>query len=641
MINCYVLLILNFVINTGTIKSSGKYAVSKDSLQNKFQTLVKSNPSPGTIDQINDIAYKLHPIDFIRAFQYSRKAFEISKLIKYTRGEAEALHIIGISFTYGDNYYFALNYQEKAIQLAKKTNFKELLVRAYNAKGVCQSRLNNFKEALKEFNNALLVSKSLPDHYYEGAIIHNVGSLYEKQKKLDAAISFYDQSIKINLKDSNQLWLQQNYFEKSSAFKQKGNFEEASKYAQLSLQKAREIQNPAALVNSFNQVASLFLNFDELDSARYYLNKALYISTQNELYKRKLETLKNISTLHFKDKEYIAAYYTEQNYNKLYDSIYNVNRYRELIEFKTYFDTDLKDRENNELKKRNMSYELTIQNKNYLIFFVVAASLVGLFLTYLLYKSNLNKKRTNDVLANQNLEINKQKQELEELNKMKNKFFSILSHDLRSPLLSLKGIINLFREGQLNEVEMKFLMNELDRNFENTSSLVDNLLTWARGQMSGETITKGKINLSQIFGENINLMKTQYRKKNITYFNHLGSHAVAFADLEMIKMVARNLLSNASKFTPNNGKIEIDSRRSITEIVVKVSDNGIGMTANQINEMWQHKFYTTMGLNNEKGSGLGVMLCKEFIEKNDGKLWVESEPGKGTSFFFSLPLAMD
>lgn len=295
--------------------------------------------------------------------------------------------------------------------------------------------------------------------------------------------------------------------------------------------------------------------------------------------------------------------------------------------------------ENQILNRENLTKELSIENRNFFIFTVLLFSFVALLLSYMLYKSTQKAKLNNSTLHQQNKEIANQKKELEDLNHLKIKFFSIISHDIRSPLLSLKGVLNLFDAQLLNDKkETEEFFSELRAEFSTTSYLLDNLLVWAKKQMYEESIEKIGFPLNQVIEENFNLQKNIISKRGITIFNLLTDDILVFADKEMINMVVRNLINNALKFTPDGGEVSVFYKIENKFIEVGIRDNGIGISENQIERIFDNSFYTTNGLHDEKGNGLGLMLCKEFIEKSQGNLWIKSKVGVGSTFFFTLPL---
>ncbi len=233
--------------------------------------------------------------------------------------------------------------------------------------------------------------------------------------------------------------------------------------------------------------------------------------------------------------------------------------------------------------------------------------------------------------------VEKRTEELSRANLVKDKMFSIISHDLRSPLHSLKGILDLTGSG-ISPEELQNLLPSVKQNLNNSLQLMDNLLSWASTQMKGLHATPEKINLFPLVEENLNLYRNIAKTKNIKLVNHIDFKAEVTADLNMAKLIVRNLISNAIKYTPDGGTVEITMEVNGKETVVSVLDSGVGM--NQ--DFMQHLFEidsnrTKPGTRNEKGTGIGLLLCKEFVEKNGGRLWAESEAGKGSTFKFTIP----
>ena len=625
------------VNSDSSVKDKGR--IEKDSLLKVYEQIQNKPNKNKLVDEINNIAYKIYPSDYLKSFEIARKALILSQKSNYQKGKAEALHILGISFNYSENYVIANQYQDQSIKIAGVIDDKELLARAYNAKGLAQYRLNNFERSQQFYNSALYnIRKIKVKHQFEGAILHNIASLLDKEGKSEQAILMYNEAIEINKSNKNKLWLGQNYYEKAIALKNLLKYNEAVELSKMAFQISKEIDDVRLMVNNLNFIANIHINFDEFKKAEELLNTAAKLSVANKLTKTRLQIIKSQSRLAEKQQKFKQAFEFQKSYNLLYDSVYNADRFKQLDEFRSYFEAEQKQKENTYLLKSNLSQEIKIQNKNYFIFLIFLLLSLSIYLTYLIYKNGRKIVRSNQGLVKQYEEINLQKQKLEELNQLKNKFFSIISHDLRSPLLSLKGMFIFFENSEFDESELRIFMRELENNFKNTSNLVDNLLIWAKSQMQGESLEKKRIDICKITDENISLLKIQHKCKNLKFSNHLES-CFAYADEETMNVVIRNLLNNACKFTPDGGEITIRSKKDELKLIVCIKDTGVGMTEEQIKQVANHQFYTTRGTKSEKGTGLGLMLCDEFIKKNNGEFCIESEKGKGSSFYFSLPLS--
>ena len=235
------------------------------------------------------------------------------------------------------------------------------------------------------------------------------------------------------------------------------------------------------------------------------------------------------------------------------------------------------------------------------------------------------------------------KNELTKLVQTKDKFFSIIAHDLRSPFNSIMALTGMLSEdNQMRENERKEIVNHITKSSKAAKNLLDNLFTWARSQSGQVEYSPQKIGLKTIVEDVFQLAQVTAKGKGIRLINNVEIHNLVFVDLNMIQTVIRNLVFNAIKFTNNDGEITISTILSDEKGFVKVAvtDTGIGMDQTQLEKLFRLDINTsTPGTDDEKGTGLGLIICKEFISKHQGEIYVESHIGKGSSFVFSIPTA--
>ncbi len=229
-------------------------------------------------------------------------------------------------------------------------------------------------------------------------------------------------------------------------------------------------------------------------------------------------------------------------------------------------------------------------------------------------------------------------QNLMELNINKDKFFSIISHDLRGPAANIVKLSEFIQEDGLSAADYQMMANHLHKSAQNLHKLLENLLNWARLQMGRVDCKPETINLHQLAEESISQISSIAAVKNITLQNEVPASALAFADEKMCDTVLRNLLLNAIKFTHAQGTVRIHTAESNQGVELRVSDTGVGMTPEAIGRLFKlGGHFTSKGTANEPGSGLGLILCKELVEKNKGQIGVASEPNKGSTFMVTLP----
>lgn len=230
--------------------------------------------------------------------------------------------------------------------------------------------------------------------------------------------------------------------------------------------------------------------------------------------------------------------------------------------------------------------------------------------------------------------------QLRKANAMKDKFFSIIAHDLKNPFNAILGFSSLLYEAYDNfddQQRKSFIKNICDAS-DSTFKLLQNLLEWSRTQTGKIEFYPETIDVASIVNENITVLKSAAKNKKIILETNIDGSLVAFADSNMVKAIIRNLVSNAIKFTHPGGRIEVNATNSGNEVAISVSDSGIGITSDDISRLFRiDDPFRTVGTAQEEGSGLGLILCKEFVEKNNGKIWVESSAGVGSKFSFTLP----
>mgnify|MGYP000884135292 CR=1 FL=1 len=235
--------------------------------------------------------------------------------------------------------------------------------------------------------------------------------------------------------------------------------------------------------------------------------------------------------------------------------------------------------------------------------------------------------------------LKKYNDELQKLNSTKNKFFSIIAHDLRSPFSGFLGLTQLMNEDldRLSKEELRVIADNMNKAAVKLYNFLENLLEWSRSQMNTIKIDLQKNNINKIFNDIINISKESLKNKNITLNNNLNEDINLVCDYHTISTAFRNIISNAIKFTPNNGNIIVSSLEDGDFITISIADSGVGIPESQLNTIFEiDKKIVTSGTNKEKGSGLGLLLVKEFVEKNDGKINITSELNRGTKVNITL-----
>ncbi len=297
----------------------------------------------------------------------------------------------------------------------------------------------------------------------------------------------------------------------------------------------------------------------------------------------------------------------------------------------------MKDSEITALSKEKPQEDTTLRREELLHNILVDVMALTVILLFSVYSSNQRRIKINKLLIEHQQEIKKRSQVLEQLNQVKDKFLSIVSPDLRSPISSLSAILNLAEQKNITPEEFKQLTGELRKQFDHAHSFITNLLDWALLQMDTLKIQPTKVKLATVFADNLKMVEAM-QMKQMHFVNEFPSGIYGLADLNMLTLILRNLVLNAIKFSEIGGKIEVackDFDKHFFVIAVKDKDVGISEDVKKL-LFDKSSGYSSRGTANEIGIGLGLILCKEFVEKNGGKIWLESEEWKGNSFYFTI-----
>jgi two-component system, sensor histidine kinase and response regulator len=305
--------------------------------------------------------------------------------------------------------------------------------------------------------------------------------------------------------------------------------------------------------------------------------------------------------------------------------------------------------------RKNYQYQLASVNIDVYVFNQVLAILFIYYGLYLLkkeiteYQQKIVAKNKALQLKNDNINIQKneialqasllqdQTEKLTELNNLKNKMFSVIAHDLKSPIYAMR---NLFQQMQYKNIpaeDVKSALPEISKDLNYTIGLLDNLLHWAKSQMEVNMVKPETIDLSTTIKDVCQLLRLQAEVKQVKLESNIKGPILVHADKEMINLILRNLISNAIKYTGKNGTVTVGAHPQDMFIEVYVKDTGMGISKEALKKISENNYFTTKGTASEAGTGLGLILCKDFLRKNKGRMFIESQPGRGSTFSFTLP----
>ncbi len=578
------------------------------------------------------------------AFFYLNSSLEQFKQLNDSLKIANNLRAIADVYNSISDMENAQKYFHSAYKLFEKLKlnvdnnnvFYKLYAILLNNFGIFQLNLNNFQEAKTYFETSKTYYVKLNDMQGLSIAYYNTGICWLKLKNIDSCIENYTKAYKIaadnnilTIKSSALMSLGEIYYEEEK-------FSDALKYLELSLPIMIQLEDKSSTAYNYMLQSQIYFEIKQFNKSKEYLDLSVKYSKESNRIELILDSYRLYAEIYneMNDLKKSIKYYVL--HINLKDSLNKIEKTQRIAEIDKKFQFERKENENKILRYNYQVKELNNkQLRITIISLIIIISLIVITLFIIKRRAKM-KEELNCLLQIKN-------QELEITNATKDKFFSIIAHDLKNPLGSFREVTKLLYEANADFTEdekMEFL--ELMKNSSNNIySLLENLLDWSRSQQGKISFNPQQIDLNILVEDTIQLLKLTTNKKSITIMNLMQSNNLISVDTNLIITVIRNLLSNAIKFSPIGGLIEIGEVIKPSEgfMHIFVKDKGVGMTEGTIKKLFRiDENVSSLGTAGESGTGLGLILCKEFVEKHGGKIWVESEVGVGSTFWFSLPI---
>lgn len=579
------------------------------------------------------------------------------------------------------------NFQEAIVIYEKLENNKEI-ARLYNYIGICYSNLFSEDKAIQYYLKSLKIYENqLNDLEGVARNYIDIGNLYYNKENYEFAFKYLNDALHLYEKQGDKSGIAASYTNLGNVLADNNNVGKGIEYYFKSIKIGIEIGDDIGVAMNYNNLGDSYITLKQYKEADSYFQKALIIATkENNIYLKALVYL-NMADLYYKENKindaitksyqslelsnqignleyqsfnllYLSKAYEKlgnieksftflKQYNALNDSIAETNKIKNVELFHALNDLENKRTTIDELSAKHELTEIKYENEKKISYFlIILMAIVGLFLIISINLHTSRKKAynllefRNHQIKSMNEEIQKQSVNLKHSNSTKDKFFSIIAHDLKNPFNSIQGFTELLIDNYKvfnDEKKLKFL-KIIKASSLKASNLLANLLLWANNQSGMLQFNPVKIDLALFVAEAISFVEIQAINKEITIINNVDSNVFVLADKNMVDTVLRNLISNAIKFTYSKGEIQIYAVLKDNFIEICVKDNGIGIANDDLENLFNIDIKnTSVGTANEQGSGLGLILCKDFIEKNGGKIWVESKPNFGSEFKFTLP----
>lgn len=575
--------------------------------------------------------------DYSTAIKYDNLNLQMRFGAQDSTSIAEILNFLGNDYNDLGKYDEAYYYFTQSYRVARAIDDQlKMAIAIYNI-GLVLNELGQYELALNHLNFSREISEKIGDADGQVYYMDAMGEFYLKKKEYQKSEEYLFSALK-SLRKRNLTIIEPRVLKRLARLKfELKDYEQSLAYYDSASVIHKKAHNEFGVSETRLGISEIYMEQQKFDEAEDLIEKSLVTAKRNNAQKMTIDCLQKLSYLAEKKGDFERGLELHKTYKQLEDSLYSEEMLARLFQDQLRFQTELKDSEIAALNKTKAEQASTLKKQELLRnILVVIMALTGILLITV-YRSGRRRIRINKLLIEHQQEIKKRSQELEQLNQVKDKFLSIVSHDLRSPLSALSAILNLAEQKNITPEEFKQLTKELRKQFDNAHSFISNLLDWALLQMDKLKIQPVKVELATVAEENLKMVEAM-QMKEINFINEVPSGVYGLVDPNMLNLILRNLLLNAIKFSEIGGKIEVTCKDFDKQfLVMSVKDYGVGISQD-VQKLLFDKFsgYSSRGTANEKGSGLGLILCKEFVEKNGGKIWFESEEWKGSCFYFTI-----
>ncbi|RKR81453.1 signal transduction histidine kinase [Mucilaginibacter gracilis] len=597
------------------------------------------------------------------ALVFFQTAYGHSAKIKYLSGMGRSLSDIGLVYARLDDAKEAIKYDLRALEILKKMNNKRLINQVIINIGSIYFDLKQYQFAESYFNQCLLNYTAAKDTAGIGYGLFVMGNCFQATGKDEKAKDCFTRSLAIREKlgDLNGIALVKRGL--GQVYLHQKQYNLSLTYLNEALKGVKALQDKYEEAAALLDLSDLYLAMNEYDKAAYCAKQALSICKTIGAKAGVPEALERLIDVYKKKGDLKNALQYQSDYIKTQDGVLTAKALKDvtLIEFDRVRteNADL-EKSNNLITSKNTSYAQQIDSyANAIIATLVLLLLVVIFVI-VLYRQNLQKQMANRQLLLQKQEIaninkelgllnkeissqieltNSQNAELERINNIKNKFFSIISHDLRSPIAALQSLLSIYREGDVDEDELALLLGKLEDTIITTGTFLDNLLEWSKSQMEGIIIKPQNFDLLACFKESIRLFETTIGIKGLHVINQAANPVFVYADKNMINLVIRNLLSNSVKFCNPGDSITLSAVEKGNRVIISISDTGPGISEAGQQRLFSLEHAVSSGTQGEKGNHLGLILCKDMALQNNGTISFETKEGNGTTFWIDIPAA--
>jgi len=596
--------------------------------------ILRQLPDSTKISKLLELSDQVQQQHITESLEFARQALELA-----TSSEDEGmmgtanLKIAELYWLKGV-YDKSLAYVLEALKLFEKTGMDKETAYGCEVAGKIYRATNNLQQAVAYYKKSLAINISYRFIPEVARIYTSMGSAYVDMDSVNKGLSYY--LVAYMIIDSLGMDAEKNdlFIQLGDGYLRLEKYEESLKNYYQAMELAGKTGNLFLLAQAKSRIGKAYLMMNNLPAATKYARESLLLTNEIKTFRIAGESYKTLAEIYAAQKDYKTAFDYYILFKDASDSLLNEEKMRQIGELQAKYDLSQKEKEIEWLKQQNIQKTKTIRRITLASAIIVMLLIFSLILLYMLFRLN---KKTREL----NLKLAQQGKELEELNDQKDKFFSFVAHNLKNPFSTIMGYSELMvKNSSTKEYE------KLDRYAKHILGLsvhvhkiLENLLEWSRLQRRSFEYKPEETDVSALVKDVLEMNQKEAARKGIAITYELPENLMSYTDKFMVTTILQNLMSNAMNFTPSSGKIHVSGKKSDGQVIISVTDTGIGIAPDDLQKLFRIDMHPVkIGTAESKGSGLGLVICRELLQRCHGEITINSQLSQGTRVTFSLPV---
>jgi signal transduction histidine kinase len=602
-------------------------------------------PDTTYVNNLNLLSRSYYGVNADSGFYYARKALQYADSTGYDKGMAESWRMIGNTYEMIGNYQEMLFAYHESRLIAERIGSTAQVAKINMNIALFYRQMGEFDQSLEEIGKDSVLYVANGDSSRLAYTYSHLSDMSMHRRQYDSALAYEQKAIDMAAALKDSLAVSSGLNDRGKILAAMGRYREALAQHRQSMDYFVRTDDKLGQAETLGLLARINLLLKDYSLAINYGSQGLDLARQLNRKKEIRDNSEVLADIYQAKGDDLTALHYYQLYKDYSDSLIQEQIRKHIFALEARYGYERNADSLRQAAARQTALQQHIDKAHSLeISIAIILILSLLVVALLLQRSRAASKRSNKELFDKNAKIEQQKEAMEHQavqlllnNQQKDKLFSIIAHDLRGPLNSLKGLLDLLKENRLPESEIRDMIDELRRNVDFSSELVGNLLFWASSQLNGIVVNPICLPMRPLVEGILHLYRKLAGEKHVLLKNDLDPGLMAYADKDMIQVVLRNLVSNSIKFCRPGDTITISARHTGRSVEICVADTGVGIKNDILEKIRRKESITTYGTAKEKGTGLGILLCREFTEANGGGFRIDSEWGKGSCFYFTIP----